>query len=65
MASLYAYFRISKPSPERVPSSEEAGRYQSLRRRTFWGVTLAYCLFYVCRMTLGVVKQPLIDGGLR
>ena len=64
MASLYAYFRISKPSPERVPPSEEAGRYQSLRRRTFWGVTLAYCLFYVCRMTLGVVKQPLIDGGL-
>ena len=64
MASLYAYFRISKPSSERVPSSEEAGRYQSLRRRTFWGVTLAYCLFYVCRMTLGVVKQPLIDGGL-
>ncbi len=24
---------------------------------------MAYSLFYVCRMTMGVVKQPLIDGG--
>ena len=64
MASLYAYFRISKPSSERIPQERVEGRYKTLRRRTFWGVTLAYCLFYVCRMTLGVVKQPLIDGGL-
>ena len=35
-----------------------------LRRRTFWGVTAAYTLYYVCRMTLGVVKQPLIDSGV-
>ena len=64
MASLYAYFRISKPSSERIPQERVEERYKTLRRRTFWGVTLAYCLFYVCRMTLGVVKQPLIDGGL-
>ena len=38
--------------------------YRRLRRRTFWGVTVAYTLYYVCRMTLGVVKQPLIDGGV-
>ena len=38
--------------------------YKRLRARTFWGVTVAYTLYYVCRGTLGVVKQPLIDGGV-
>ena len=35
--------------------------YRSLRKKTFWGVTIAYSLYYVCRMSLNVVKQPLID----
>lgn len=62
--SLYTYFRISKPSARKVPAGEVDVAYKRLRTRTFWGVTVAYTLYYVCRMTLGVVKQPLIDGGL-
>lgn len=62
--SLYSYFRISKPSDEKVPPEEVDATYKRLRSRTFWGVTVAYTLYYVCRMTLGVVKQPLIDGGV-
>lgn len=62
--SLYSWFRISKPRAEKVPAPEVDGTYRRLRTRTFWGVTVAYTLYYVCRMTLGVVKQPLIDGGV-
>ena len=62
--SLYTWFRISKPRAEKVPAPEVDGTYRRLRSRTFWGVTVAYTLYYVCRMTLGVVKQPLIDGGV-
>ena len=62
--SLYSFFRISKPSAHKVPAAEVDAVYQKYRRRTFWGVTAAYPLYYVCRMTLGVVKQPLIDGGV-
>ena len=62
--SLYSYFRISKPSSERVPSDEVQGEYRRLRNRTFWGVTAAYALYYVCRMAMAVVKQPLIDGNI-
>ena len=62
--SLYSYFRISKPSQERVPSDEVQGEYRRLRNRTFWGVTAAYALYYVCRMAMAVVKQPLIDGNI-
>ena len=62
--SLYSFFRISKPSAHKEPAAEVDAVYQKYRRRTFWGVTAAYTLYYVCRMTLGVVKQPLIDGGV-
>ena len=62
--SLYSYFRISKPSAAKVAAEQIESTYKSLRNRTFWGATVAYSLYYVCRMTLSVVKQPLIDGGV-
>ncbi len=62
--SLYSYYRISKPSADKVPDGEIAGIYKSLRNRTFWGATVAYSLYYVCRMSINVVKQPLIDEGV-
>ncbi len=62
--SLYSYFRISKPSAGKVPQEKVGTVYKSLRNRTFWGVTIAYSLYYVCRMSINVVKQPLIDEGI-
>jgi len=62
--SLYSHFRISKPAAQPLPEEEVDAAYKRYRKRTFWGVTVAYTLYYVCRMTLGVVKQPLIDGGI-
>lgn len=61
---LYSFYRISKPSAEKVAPEKEAETYKLLRNRTFWGVTIAYSLYYVCRMSLSVVKQPLIDEGM-
>ena len=61
---LYSFYRISKPSKETVASENVSDIYKSLRNRTFWGVTVAYSLYYVCRMSLSVVKQPLIDEGI-
>lgn len=62
--SLYSFYRISKPSAEKVPSEEIESTYKSLRSRTFWGAVVAYSLYYVCRLSLSIVKQPLIDGGV-
>ena len=62
--SLYSYFRISKPAPEKVPQKDVWQTYKRLRNSTFWGVTVAYSLFYVCRLAMSVVKKPLIDDGL-
>ena len=61
---LYSFFRISKPSEEQVAAEKIDSTYKSLRNKTFWGATVAYSLYYVCRMSLSVVKQPLIDEGV-
>ncbi len=64
MGVLYRYFRISKPSAEKLGPAAVPAAYRKLRNRTFWGVASAYCLYYVCRMALSVVKQPVIDSGI-
>lgn len=62
--SLYSFYRISRPSAEKVPPQEVDSTYRKIRSRTFWGAVVAYSLYYVCRLSLSIVKQPLIDGGI-
>lgn len=62
--SIYSFFRISRPLTRQVAEEDVAGVYRKARNSTFFGVTAGYSLYYVCRMSLGVVKQPLIDGGV-
>lgn len=62
--SLYSFYRISKPSENKVPYEKVPEVYRRLRRNTFWAATVAYSLYYVCRLSLSVVKQPLIDSEL-
>ena len=61
---LYKFFRISRPSAQRVADSDTEQVYRKARWSTFIGVTAGYSIYYVCRMSLSVVKQPLIDGGV-
>ena len=61
---LYSFYRISKPSKETVVKERVGREYKKLRSQTFWGATAAYSLFYLCRLSMGVVKKPLIDEGL-
>ena len=61
---LYSFYRISKPSGDKVAENQIGRTYKILCNKTFWGVTAAYSLFYLCRLSMGVVKKPLIDEGL-
>lgn len=61
---LYGFFRISRPASTRIDAEKEDSVYHKLRMTTFWGATVGYSLYYVCRMSLGVVKQPMIDSGV-
>lgn len=52
--------RIDPP----VPADKIDKTYKRMRLTTFFAVTFGYALYYVCRLSLGVMKQPIIDAGL-
>ncbi len=58
------FYRISAPSAARVSADRVQNVWKRKRFQTFIAGTLAYALYYVCRMSMGVMKQPLIDAGL-
>lgn len=64
MASFIDFFRISSPSVSKVAPGDVDRVWKRTRFKTFIAATFGYALYYVCRMSMGVMKQPLIDAGL-
>ena len=62
--AIFSYFKVSEPSERKVAPEKIDRRYKSLRFQTFLAGTFGYALYYVCRLSMGVMKQPLIDAGL-
>lgn len=60
---IISFYRISQPSAARVPADKVDGYYKKLRIQAFIAGTLGYSLYYVCRTSLNVMKQPIIDSG--
>ena len=62
--NILKFFTISHPSSRKVAADREPKLYRRLRMETFLAGTLGYALYYVCRLSMGVMKQPLIDTEL-
>jgi OPA family sugar phosphate sensor protein UhpC-like MFS transporter len=64
---VVALLRYFSSGPE-VPRIESAARideiYRRNRVRVMIAITVGYALIYMCRLAIGVVKKPLIDGGI-
>lgn len=64
MNKLLKYFAMSAPSPAEPDADGIRRRYTRLRWQVFIAATLGYGLFYVCRLSLNVIKKPLVDAGV-
>ena len=62
--SIFNFFRVSGPAASMLPPELVDKKYRRLRFQTFLAGTFGYALYYVCRLSMGVMKQPLIDAGL-
>ena len=60
---ILSFYKTSQPSAVKVPAEKVDGYYKKLRIQTFVAGTLGYSLYYVCRTSLNVMKQPIIDSG--
>lgn len=55
------FYRLS--APQAVLKAHDS-RFKRLQWSTFLAATLGYGLYYVCRLSLNVVKKPIVDEGL-
>ncbi|MCQ2156588.1 MAG: MFS transporter, partial [Bacteroidales bacterium] len=64
MGRFSDFYKTSLPSAVKVPADKADKTYKKLRIQAFLAGTVGYALYYVCRLSMGVMKQPLIDAGL-
>ncbi|HKJ41305.1 MAG TPA: MFS transporter [Sunxiuqinia sp.] len=60
---LVQFFKALPPFKTSVDASKINQTYSRLRWSVFVSTTIGYSLFYVCRLSLSVVKKPMVDAG--
>ena len=61
---IIKYFTALKPI-ELIDNEEVIKKkYKRMRWSVFISATVGYSLFYVCRLSLSVVKKPIVDAGI-
>lgn len=59
------FYRVSPAVPCKGESlSEQQRRLKRLQWSTFLSATVGYGLYYVCRLSLNVVKKPIVEEGI-
>lgn len=61
---IIQFYTALAPKKELLEANEIKSKYNRLRWSVFISTTLGYSLFYVCRLSLNVVKKPMVDAGI-
>lgn len=64
MKRLFQFYLAIAPSTEHQSSEKTNGMYNRMRWSVFLSATIGYSLFYVCRLSLNVIKKPIVDAGI-
>lgn len=64
MNKIIQFFKKSLPEQLSGTESEQKNLYNKLKWQVFISATLGYGLYYVCRLSLNVVKKPIVDAGV-
>ena len=65
LKNIINFYRVSQPKPCNEESlSEQKQRLKRFQWSTFLASTLGYGMYYVCRLSLNVVKKPIVDEGV-
>ncbi|MDE5882241.1 MAG: MFS transporter [Muribaculaceae bacterium] len=60
--SIINFFKISPPNPNLAGQSEK--KFKNVRMATFISATCGYALYYVCRLSMNIVRKPIVDEGV-
>ena len=65
LKNIINFYRVSQPKPCNEESlSEQKQRLKRFQWSTFLAATLGYGMYYICRLSLNVVKKPIVDEGV-
>lgn len=65
LKSIINFYKVSAARPcSEEPLPEQQRRLKRLQWSTFLAATLGYGLYYVCRLSLNVVKKPIVEEGI-
>lgn len=62
--NLLKFFAATPPAQPLADEGTIRKRYARLRWQVFLSATLGYGLYYVCRLSLNVIKKPIVDAGV-
>jgi len=62
MSGIFAFFKAAPAAP--APGQFNERKFNRLRWQTFLAMTVAYVMFYVCRLSFTVAKSALVDLGI-
>lgn len=58
---ILSFFRISSPN---YASDIPENKFKSIRLTTFIAATCGYAIYYVCRLSMNIVRKPIVDEGV-
>ena len=62
--NILDFYRISPPAAGGETDSERSSRFKRIRWATFLSATTGYGIYYVCRLSMNVVRKPIVDEGV-
>lgn len=60
VSRITGFYRISAPAQDKASSNS----FKQLRWATFLSATLGYAIYYVCRLSMNIVRKPIVDDGV-
>lgn len=61
LQKIINFYRISQPDYNAVNKQKDFNR---IRLATFISATCGYALYYVCRLSMNIVRKPIVDDGV-
>ncbi len=61
---IVEFYKISAPIAEHNSQNDGMKRFKSIRMATFLSATMGYGIYYVCRLSMNVVRKPIVEEGV-
>ena len=57
------FYKISLPATEACQDTDSQ-RFKRIRLVTFLSATMGYGIYYVCRLSMNIVRKPIVEDGV-